>query len=316
MKELTLIRDEMLNTHTEGRLILDGEEICKTLEAPYTSGDKRCIPVGEYQGASIPYKKETIYKLLDTPDRPGVLITSGNTVEDSNGNILVGIDFAQVGEKVTLAGSHAALQKLVDVAGHAIALKVSDGLNNIKDAGIVFKNNSFVDIDILGPMHSAWEAPKGCYISVNKNIGRRGIDVLHPKTKIKIQKMLDKCAAEGLRVLILDTLRTPEEQDKLYWQSRTDPPTGPKVTHAKGLKGVHVWGCAVDFCHNVRGQEYSNYSFFSRVGVIAEEVGLEWGGRWQIPDRPHVQDSELIGGTSTKALIEKYGNFEEFKKTW
>lgn len=32
---------------------------------------------------------------------------------------------------------------------------------------------------------------------------------------------------------------------------------------------------------------------WEELGVIAESCGLEWGGRWKKPDRPHLQDNGM-----------------------
>ena len=54
--------------------------------------------------------------------------------------------------------------------------------------------------------------------------------------------------------------------------------------------------------------------WFSKVGQIGKKFGLEWGGDWKgTPDKPHF---ELTKYGTTNTLVNKFGVFENFKKTW
>jgi hypothetical protein len=49
-------------------------------------------------------------------------------------------------------------------------------------------------------------------------------------------------------------------------------------------------GLAFDICKNVKGQEYSDSSFFAKCAEIGKKIGFEWGGDWKsFPDKPHFQ---------------------------
>lgn len=150
----------------------------------------------------------------------------------------------------------------------------------------------------------------------------RGIEKLHPDLQMVVNKFLEECKRQGLNVLITETLRTQQEQEKLYAQGRTQP--GKIVTNCRGYQSPHTWGIAFDFCRNKKGWEYDNTDrFFNRVGEIAKsifdntEFDLFWGGDFRtFVDRPHIEMIKYLPSNSTKWLISKYGTPEEFMKTW
>jgi peptidoglycan L-alanyl-D-glutamate endopeptidase CwlK len=144
----------------------------------------------------------------------------------------------------------------------------------------------------------------------------RGIEKLHPLAREYAEKLLERCRQAGLPVLITETLRTQAEQDALFAQGRNGD-TRKIVTQARGeqYESPHQWGVAFDFCKNEKGHEYDDAAFFENVGKLAEEIGLEWGGRWvRFPDRPHLELREKM--YNRRALHEKYKTPGEFFKTW
>lgn len=100
-------------------------------------------------------------------------------------------------------------------------------------------------------------------------------------------ELLARLTEAGILVLIVDTLRTPEE-------------------HAENLrKGVswttrskHLDGHAIDLCPYktfiLAGPDKLQWDttdpVWSRMGQIGEAVGLVWGGRWtKTPDVGHFE---------------------------
>lgn len=114
---------------------------------------------------------------------------------------------------------------------------------------------------------------------------------------------IQRCAAEGLPVLVVETVRDLEYQASLYAQGRTKP--GKIVTNQK-TPSFH-WdkvALAFDICKNVKGHEYDDADFFRRCGAIGKEMGFSWGGDWKsLPDRPHFQWDD--GGRYTAAMVRK-----------
>lgn len=120
-------------------------------------------------------------------------------------------------------------------------------------------------------------------------INSRKIEDLTPAMQVLANKFLAICKERQIPVLITCTLRDNEYQDYLYAQGRTR--AGAKVTNAKGGESSHNFGVAFDFVPLTDGKpDWNDLSKFRTVGKIAEEVGLEWGGRWvTLTDMPHVQ---------------------------
>ena len=116
----------------------------------------------------------------------------------------------------------------------------------------------------------------------------RDINKLMPQAQNACNLFLAECKKQGLDVLITETYRSQERQDYLYSQGRTRP--GNKVTWTKNSR--HTSRRAWDICKNVKGGEYSDYSFFKKCGDIAKTYNITWGGTWSTPDVPHFEIDE------------------------
>lgn len=91
---------------------------------------------------------------------------------------------------------------------------------------------------------------------------------------------IQKCAAEGIDILITSTFRDNASQNALYAQGRTKP--GKKVTNAQAGKSWHNWRVAFDFVPVVNGKaQWNDTETFNRCGEIGESCGLTWAGRWK-----------------------------------
>ena len=94
---LLLIRDRMTPDSTQGKLYLNGEYQCETLELPWLDNKKSisCIPEGQYkvkfreayESRSYNYKHLIV---MGVPDRSYILFHIGNRTKDSRGCILTG----------------------------------------------------------------------------------------------------------------------------------------------------------------------------------------------------------------------------------
>jgi len=93
MKILELIRLENTEEGVIGILKINKIIFCATLEPPERSNARRisCIPPSQY--LIEPYNSKKFgktYTVLNVPDRIGILFHSGNTVDNTEGCILVG----------------------------------------------------------------------------------------------------------------------------------------------------------------------------------------------------------------------------------
>lgn len=120
----------------------------------------------------------------------------------------------------------------------------------------------------------------------------RDLSKLHPRLRDGFFALSTRCAEAGHPIFLTEGWRSPKRQTELYAQGRTKP--GKIVTHATAEESYHCdtedgqpCARAFDIAFRVpRGQDiYSGP--WEAVGAIAEECGLEWGGRWRRPDRPH-----------------------------
>lgn len=152
----------------------------------------------------------------------------------------------------------------------------------------------------------------------------RDFSALHPELQEKATLLKAKCASQGIHILFSECVRTKAEQDALYAQGRTKP--GSIVTNAKGstYSSQHQWGIAVDFYLDMDidgdGSKSddafnNNTKMFNKVGKIATEMGLGWGGNWtSIVDMPHLYLADW--GSTASQLKNTYGTPEAFMNTW
>ena len=94
---LLIIRDTFSDKSTIGKLFINGELFCDTLENPYINNERNisCIPAGQYKVrlrlARESATRDYLHLLVqDVPDRSYILFHRGNTAKDTRGCILVG----------------------------------------------------------------------------------------------------------------------------------------------------------------------------------------------------------------------------------
>ena len=130
-------------------------------------------------------------------------------------------------------------------------------------------------------------------------VNSRDLNLLRSDVRQNVEKFLAECKAQGLKVLVTQTVRDDEYQAHLYEQGRTRP--GSIVTNSSRTT-FHGAGLAFDICQNIKGQEYSDLAFFQNCAAIAKHMGFSWGGDWKsFPDRPHFQWDERGKYTFSRA---------------
>ena len=140
----------------------------------------------------------------------------------------------------------------------------------------------------------------------------RDITRLHPI----LHGYAKQAIAKFPNILIYETERTVAYQDELFARGRTTP--GSIVTNARGVdfQSMHQWCLALDFCKNVRGQEWSDTAFFRNVANFFKSLdnNIAWGGDFtNIIDLPHI---ELRTFGTASQLRSKFMTPDSFKKTW
>lgn len=115
---------------------------------------------------------------------------------------------------------------------------------------------------------------------------------LQPDLVQRYRILRDTCLVQGILIKITQGFRTEAEQQALFAMGRTKP--GQIVTQAQSAKdSPHGYGAAFDIVIFDGGkpswEEPKMTSLYVQVGEIGESVGLEWGGRFPKPDKPHFQ---------------------------
>jgi hypothetical protein len=137
-----------------------------------------------------------------------------------------------------------------------------------------------------------------------KNLAK--LDAVHPTLKTKVTALINRAAAEGYTLRVIQGLRTVEEQEVLYAQGRTRP--GLKVTNAKGGASNHNYGLAVDLAFIVDGEVSWEDGLYHKLGGWAAKCGLAWGGNWKHSvDMPHVELPNIPNWRMLFAEYEKGG---------
>ncbi len=120
------------------------------------------------------------------------------------------------------------------------------------------------------------------------------LDDLSPEFKPFAVLFLARLVEEGIQVVIVDTLRTPEQQqinirNGVSWTSNSKHLTGDAIDVAPYLQYVLHGGMKL--------QWDARDPVWLKMGQIGEACGLEWGGRWvKTPDYGHFQKTIRRGG--------------------
>lgn len=132
----------------------------------------------------------------------------------------------------------------------------------------------------------------------------RDINELTPLAQKACRLFLKKCSEEGLRIFITETYRSQARQNSLYAQGRTT--SGLIVTWTKSSR--HTSRMAWDIA--CVGDNLYDAEVLNKAGAIAKELGIIWGGEWNVPDRPHFEVTEKWAEPVEEKEV-RYNNIEE-----
>ena len=118
MKTLRLIRVTEHAGATFGVLCIDEAPEFLTVEDAWRSNETKvsCIPVGRYK--IIRHKSPrfgNVYKVLDVPEREHILIHAGNTHRDTEGCILLGMQYGKIGSDSAILASLSAFLQFIKI---------------------------------------------------------------------------------------------------------------------------------------------------------------------------------------------------------
>ena len=129
----------------------------------------------------------------------------------------------------------------------------------------------------------------------------RSIEDLEPETRALCTEFLQQCLHAKYPMVLVCTHRSFEEQEALYAKGRVRP--GAVVTHARAGYSWHNFRRAFDVCFLI-GTALHWDGPWNIPGKIGRDLGLIWGGDWNITvqDRPHFENS---AGTTLAELRAK-----------
>lgn len=110
----------------------DGIPICVTLEEPWKDNQRKasCIPTGVYHCVTHNGEKfKGVWRLENVKDRDAILIHAGNTLDDTEGCILVGSRNGSLHGKPAVLDSKNTLNQLRGILGDAFDLEITDFYN-------------------------------------------------------------------------------------------------------------------------------------------------------------------------------------------
>ena len=96
----------------------------------------------------------------------------------------------------------------------------------------------------------------------------REIGELRADVAVNCRTLIERAAARGLPVLVVQTVRDAEYQRYLVSMGYAARTATVPTFHAKGV------GLAFDICKNVKGHEYDDPGFFTAMGRLGKEMEL------------------------------------------
>ena len=130
---LLIIRDTFTKESTIGRLYINGESFCDTLENPYINNERNisCIPEGSYKvRLRLPRESATrdyLHLLVqDVPNRSYILFHRGNTAKDTSGCILVGNGRQQDAVNNSRLAMDLVIKEILNLGGENINLIIKN----------------------------------------------------------------------------------------------------------------------------------------------------------------------------------------------
>lgn len=130
---LVLIRDTFTKESIIGKLHVNGEVFCDTLELPYKDNQRRIssIPIGVYN-VRLRYPRESgtrdyLHLLVqDVPNRDFILVHRGNKSSDSRGCVLVGLKREQDFVSNSKLAMDLLMKELIHLGGENIKLIIKN----------------------------------------------------------------------------------------------------------------------------------------------------------------------------------------------
>jgi peptidoglycan L-alanyl-D-glutamate endopeptidase CwlK len=110
----------------------------------------------------------------------------------------------------------------------------------------------------------------------------REIGRLISELQVKYYQFESRCRERGMDFIVTCTTRTLSEQKELVAAGKS-----------KTMNSKHLTGHAFDIAVMKHGKPSWKFEDYAPYGVIAEELGLTWGGSWKrFKDACHIEMKE------------------------
>jgi len=130
---LLIIRDTFTEKSTIGKLFINGESFCDTLENPYINNERNisCIPEGQYKVrlrlARESATRDYLHLLVqDVPNRKWILVHIGNYPSQTQGCILVGNGREQDAVNNSRLAMDLVMKEILNLGGENINLIIKN----------------------------------------------------------------------------------------------------------------------------------------------------------------------------------------------
>lgn len=130
----------------------------------------------------------------------------------------------------------------------------------------------------------------------------RSIVDLEPAVAERARDLVARAHDAGYRVVITQTRRSIDEQNRLFASGRSVP--GKVITNARGGYSWHNFGLAFDVAFLTLAHDVVWSGPWEEIGALGRDLGLTWGGDFaNFPDRPHFEFPNGLTLTKLRAQI-------------
>lgn len=110
-------------------------------------------------------------------------------------------------------------------------------------------------------------------------------------------QFIARCAEVGIPLMIIDTLRTPEEQDANIAKGVSWTKNSKHLPQAPDMKSLAIDVAPYELWQ-LHGPDKLQWNasdpVWERIGVIGEACGMLWGGRWKVKDLGHFEYKSVV----------------------
>ena len=122
----------------------------------------------------------------------------------------------------------------------------------------------------------------------------RALNDLSPRFRNQVFEFLARCTEAGVPLLIVDTLRTTEEQAANIAKGVSWTKNSKHLPQQPDGKSLAIDVVPYDIYTSAPGGDKlawdSKHPHWQKIGEIGERLGMTWGGRWKsTPDYGHFE---------------------------